>query len=327
MNKVLLAAVVGGWSMIACGGVDVPTDTDSPVFASDDSLDEETPAAAAEEDVVTTDGDTGDEGLDEGSDFEGEGDPGEVAAATGAVFANGSSVETTANLNLRKGASTSHAVLRTMPEGSVVKVINGVASNGFIKVEHAGVQGFAAYRYLRAAPGSSGGGGSTGGDGVSSARTNAIARAKTGVGFSYWWGGGRWLASGATSSTAGRCSGSCPSCSHSGSYGADCSGYAAKVWQVPSSNTNVATSAHPYSTADFYSGTGGGQWASLSRSALKKGDALVYRKGSSGHIVIYDSGDAWGTPAVYESRACAYKINRNVRSFGSGYKAIKRTGW
>lgn len=329
MNKLLLAALVGGWTVIACGGVDVPTDTDQPVIGSDDSVDETDPNVGGEEVAAQGEGDTGEDGLAGDPDLadvpEGEEDPGEQAAGTG-VFPNNSSVETTANLNLRSGPSTSKSILRTMPEGSIVKVIDGVASNGFIKVQHNGLQGYAAYRYLRAAAGGSTGGGGTGGSG-SSKRDNAIAVAKTGVGFSYWWGGGRWLASGATSSNSGRCTGSCPNCSHSGSYGADCSGYVAKVWQVPASNTNVATNSHPYSTADFYSGTGGGQWSSISRSSIQKGDAMVYRSGGAGHIVVFESGDAWGSPAVYEARGCSYKIARNVRSFGSSWKTIKRTGW
>src|SRR5262249_39357532 len=49
--------------------------------------------------------------------------------------------------------------------------------------------------------------------------------------YSYWWGHGRWRTDG---KYQGSCSGSCPSCTHYGSYGADCSGFVAKTWQVPS---------------------------------------------------------------------------------------------
>src|SRR6185503_6827106 len=133
---------------------------------------------------------------------------------------------------------------------------------------------------------------------TSGVRDTAIQRAKAGVGFSYWWGHGRWKADGATSSNKGSCSGSCPDCSHSGSYGADCSGFAAKVWQVPSSNSDLATDSHPYSTVNFNQDTS--QWSTISRSNLAKGDALVYNKDGAGHIVIYSSGDGWGSMYAYE---------------------------
>jgi len=326
------AVVVGSWMLMGCGGVDVPTSQDQQITGVDDSSDDtaaEAPANAEPAVAGDAEGDTGEDGLADdpeanGPAVEGEGDPGEEAAV-GAIFANGSTVECTANLNLRSTASTSGNVLRTMPDGSIVKVINGVAQNGFVKVEHNGLQGYAAYRYLQGAAGGTSGG--TGGTPSSSKRDAAIAIAKSGVGFSYWWGGGKWQASGATASNKGKCTGSCPSCSHSGQNGADCSGYVAKVWQVPSSNTNVATASHPYSTSDFFSGTGGGQWANVSKSSIQKGDALVYRSGGAGHIVIFESGDAWGQSWTYEARACSYGIVHNVRSIGSGYKGIKRTSW
>lgn len=328
------AVVVGSWVLMGCGGVDVPTSQDQQITGVDDSSAEtEAPAAAGNAETASADseGDTGEDGLLDdpeatGAPVEGdESDPGE-AAATAPIFANNSTVECTANLNLRATASTSGRVLRTMPDGSIVKVINGVAQNGFVKVEHNGLQGFAAYRYLQGAAGGSTGSGG-GGSPASTKRDAAIAIAASGVGFSYWWGGGKWQTSGATASNKGKCTGSCPSCTHTGQNGADCSGYVAKVWQVPSSNTNVATAAHPYSTSDFFSGTGGGQWANVSKSSIQKGDALVYRSGGAGHIVIYEKGDAWGQAWTYEARACSYGIVHNVRSVGSGYKGIKRTSW
>lgn len=332
MKYSLLAVAVSSLVAVGCGGVDVPTSQDHQITGVDDSADEivESAPEANVDQAAASDGDTGEDGLagDENANTpaaEGETDPGEEGATAG-VFATNSSAECTANLNLRSGPNTSSNVLRTMPEGSIVKVINGAASNGFIKVEHNGLQGYAAYRYLQAAAGgtSGGGGGTTTGN---SKRDAAISVAQSGVGFSYWWGGGKWQTSGATSSNKGKCTGSCPNCSHTGQNGADCSGYVAKIWQVPSSNTNIATNSHPYSTSDFFTGTGSGQWGNVSKSSIQKGDALVYRSGSSGHIVIYEKGDAWGQPWTYEARGCSYGIVHNVRSVGSGYKGIKRSGW
>ena len=111
----------------------------------------------------------------------------------------------------------------------------------------------------------------------------AMQRAEAGPGHSYWWGHGRFLSNG-PGNQGGSCSGSCPSCSHSGSYGGDCSGFVAKVWQVPSSNSSMSIDNHPYTTADFNSSTS--LWSVISRSNIKKADAPNYRSNGSGHVFI-----------------------------------------
>ncbi len=244
---------------------------------------------------------------------------------TGCTASNATLTNATANLNLRTGPSTSYSVIGVMPQNSVLISRQACpdAATGWYKVYWGGVVGWASGSYLSLVRNSY------------SVRDEAIARAEGATrgasgtsasapkGFSYWWGGGAWKVGAA----AGSCSGNCSACTHSGSYGADCSGFAAKVWVVPSSNSNVSTNSHPYSTYDFYSTTGGGQWSTISRDSALKGDAFVYRSGGAGHIAIYESGDAWGTPRVHECRGCSYGCVRNSRSFGSEYKAIRRAGW
>ena len=149
------------------------------------------------------------------------------------------------------------------------------------------------------------------------------ALAKKAVGFSYYWGGGAWLEAGVSSGTAGSCSGSCPSCSHSGKYGADCSGLIAKAWQFGPKALEV--NAHPYSTVSFNGSSS--SWSTVSRSSLRKGDALVYNSSGHGHIAMYEKGDGWGTPTVIECRGCAYGCVYNARSFTSNYKGIRRAGF
>lgn len=242
----------------------------------------------------------------------------------------------TANVNLRKGAGTSFAVLAVIPSGTVVTLLSATAQNGFLNVEFNGTAGWSSASYLTAvtttggsssSSSSSSGGTTTGGtidlDGAPSP-DNAIARAKAAVGFSYYWGGGAWLPTGATSSSKGSCSGSCPSCSHSGKYGADCSGLVAKAWQFGTKALEV--NSHPYSTASFVSDSAG-HWSTVSRSSLKKGDALVYNSGGHGHIVMYEKGDGWGSPTVIECRGCSYGCVYNARSFTSNYKGIRRSGF
>lgn len=149
-------------------------------------------------------------------------------------------------------------------------------------------------------------------------RDGAIQRAKSGVGATYGWGHGRWIPFG---SNGGSCTGSCPSCSHSGSTGADCSGYVAKIWEVPASNSNLTVDSHPYSTASFYGANS--QWRTISRASLAKADALVYRKDGAGHIVLFESGNGWGSFWAYEAKGCSSGIRHNIRTASSAYKAIR----
>jgi cell wall-associated NlpC family hydrolase len=238
---------------------------------------------------------------------------------------------TTANLNLRKSPSASSSVLLVIPSGSVVTVLDPTAQNGFLHISFNGTSGWSSTAYLTTPAGgsssstspSSPSSPSVGVDGAPSP-DNAVARASASVGFSYWWGGGAWLAAGPTSSSKGTCSGSCPSCSHSGQYGADCSGMVAKAWQF--GTKALETNSHPYSTATFVNDSPG-KWSTVSRGALKKGDALVYNSGGAGHIVLWEKGDGWGSSTVYECKGCSYGCVHDTRTFSSSYKGIRRAGF
>jgi uncharacterized protein YraI len=287
----------------------------------------------------------GDDGTDSAGDVGDDGDPDAplVAADDGAAIGtvhqalttNGK-MRATSNVNLRKGAGTSFAVLAVIPSGTVVTLLSATAQNGFLNVEFNGTAGWSSSTYLTevvttggtsSSSSSSSGGTTTGGavdlEGAPSP-DNAIARAKSAVGFSYYWGGGAWLPTGATSSNKGSCSGSCPSCSHSGKYGADCSGLVAKAWQF--GTTALEVNSHPYSTSSFVSDSAG-HWSTVSRGSLRKGDALVYNSGGHGHIAMYEKGDGWGSPTVIECRGCSYGCVYNARSFASNYKGIRRSGF
>ena len=276
----------------------------------------------------------------------------------------GSTLIATANVNLRSGPSTSDAILHVVPTGSTVTVLSADPQNGFYNVKHNGSEGWSYGKYYKAgspAPdpttassttsASSGGAGGTGGAGTGGAGTggagtgtggtggggtggggmsggpltDAIARASSAMGFSYWWGHGRFRPEGPSGSNAGTCSGSCPSCSHGGSYGGDCSGLVAKVWQVPSSNADLTADAHPYSTSSFVHDTA--EWSTVSRSNLQTADAMVYNAGGHGHIFIYSSGDGWGSMDAYECKGCAYGCVHNLRSASSAYHGIRRAGY
>ena len=307
----LFAAVLAITSLVGCGSTpDAPGGAGAQTYGG-----EITPGAGGGE-PEDSEGDIGDDTadgaiipVDDGSNI---GQVGQGLAANGKM-------RTTGNLNLRKGAGTSFAVLAVIPSGTVVTLLDPTPKSGFLNIELSGTAGWASGSYLVAVAST---GGDTSVDGAASP-DNAIARAKAAVGFSYYWGGGAWLASGPSSSTAGSCTGSCPSCSHSGKYGADCSGLVAKAWQFGSKD--LAVNSHPYSTASFNGSSS--SWSTVSRAAMKKGDALVYNSSGHGHIVIYEKGDAWGTPTVIECRGCSYGCVYNARSFTSNYKGIRRTGF
>jgi hypothetical protein len=148
-------------------------------------------------------------------------------------------------------------------------------------------------------------------------RDAIINLGKTVVGYSYWWGHGRWRSDG---TQHGSCKGSCPSCTHSGSYGADCSGFIGKAWQVPSPSP-ITTDAHPYSTWSFAGSSP--YWDPVSRGSVKAADSFVYNTGSAGHIWLYKSGDGWGSSYAYECKGCSYGCVYNLRGT-SGYAARRR---
>ncbi|MFO0618272.1 MAG: SH3 domain-containing protein [Polyangiaceae bacterium] len=240
-------------------------------------------------------------------------------ALSGSI-AVGTQLVSTTNVNLRTGPSTSKTILHVVPEGSTVTVESSTPSSGWYKIKHNGTVGWSFGQYYKikdtgAPPPSSGGG----------ARGDAIARAKSAVGFSYYWGHGRFLETGPTSSNRGSCSGSCPDCTHSGSYGGDCSGLAAKVWQVPGTNTSLSTDAHPYSTVDFNKDNS--KWSTVSRANVQSADAMVYNSNGAGHIFIYDKGDGWGSMYAYECKGCAAGCVAGYRTAGSAYHAIRKAGW
>ncbi len=225
------------------------------------------------------------------------------------------------DVNLRKGPATTFDVLAVIPEGAAVTLLNPTPSGGYLNVQFNGQVGWAHGNYFQGAKPAT-----TGTVDINGAPSpaNALARAKTSVGFSYWWGYGAWQPTGANSSNAGSCTGSCPSCSHKGTNGADCSGMVAKAWQY--GTKDITVNSHPYSTIDFVQDVSG-KWSTVSRGAMKPGDALVYRKDGAGHVVIWEKGDGWGASTVVECRGCAYGCVYNTRSFGAEYKAIRRAGF
>jgi len=282
----------------------------------------DSPAETFEADITPTPtddlGDTGDDSLVAVDDSA-------VPDGTPTALAGNTQMTTTGNLNLRKGPGTTFAVIAVIPVGSVVKILDPKAQNNFVNVEWNGTAGWSSLTYLKPATST------TSPPPVGSvdimgppSPDNAWARALPVVGFSYYWGAGRYLPSGPTASTKGSCNGSCPSCTHTGMYGADCSGLVSKAWQYGAIPLDVQS--HEYSTLAFNTDKAG-KWSTIARPALKRGDALVYNTNGSGHIVLYEKGDGWGTPSVIECRGCAAGCVYNARTFSSTFHAIRRSGF
>ena len=298
------------------------------------------PAAAIDGDGADESSELGDVGDDEGAvdesavlegavgalDFDGDApvavaDDSDLVAAPAETLA-ATRARTTANLNLRTGPGTGYKVVLVIPRGAIVSILSSARKNAFYNIQYNGRTGWSHSAYLKAVT-SSPSPSPVDPNGPPSP-ANAVARARASRGFSYWWGGGAWLAGGATASNKGRCSGSCPSCSHSGRYGADCSGMVGKAWQFGVKTLSV--NSHPYSTASFVRDVAG-KWRTVSRGGLRKADALVYNSGGGGHIVLWEKGNGWGQSTVYECKGCSYGCVYNTRSFSSAYKGIRRAGF
>jgi uncharacterized protein YraI len=248
-----------------------------------------------------------------------------VASTTEGVsgsIAVGTTLKSTTGVNLRTGPGTQgYAILHVVPSGSDVTVVDADPQNGFYKIKHNGSTGWSFGQYYTKVDAGGGGGGGT----LSAGRQEALTRGKSVVGFSYYWGGGAWLADGPTSSTKGSCSGSCPSCTHGGKYGADCSGFVGKAWQVNGADGALSTNQHPVSTATLVGSSS--QWSSVARASVKPADAMVYNSNGAGHTFMYNSGDGFGSMYATECKGCSAGCVYGIRTASSAYKAIRRSGF
>jgi uncharacterized protein YraI len=238
---------------------------------------------------------------------------------------------TAGNLNLRDAVGTTANILTVMPCGSRVKILGG-PSSGWWNVQYMTQTGWASGKYLvpEALFDVSICGGSDGGvdlsvppavDAGGGTVASIFALAQLAVGYSYYWGHGSWRDD---HTLLGACSGTCPSCTHTGQYGADCSGFVAKVWQVPAASP-ITTDTHPFSTYNFYNEQV--YWKQVPRSTLQPADALVHRTATSGHIALFESGsDPFGNVWLYEARGCATGVVHNLRTVDTTYIAIRKNG-
>ena len=159
--------------------------------------------------------------------------------------------------------------------------------------------------------------------------SDVMCRAKSAVGYSYWWGGSCWCASGCSgafgSCSKGKCtpksgSSGCPSCTHSGSYGADCSGFLYTVWRVGGLSASKACGPHGPVSGTYTKNTS--NWTVVTPTKRQKGDSIA----KSGHVMLFESSTSWGDHWVYEAKGCKYGIVHNTRSLSLGgtWKVARR---
>lgn len=167
-----------------------------------------------------------------------------------------------------------------------------------------------------------------------------LCRAFAGEGFSYAWGGECWQATGCApdySGGVGQCdgcsdgdgcaecttsSGCCVSgvsCRHYGTWGADCSGFVSKSWQVPDPYPVEACDVPRYTANSFT--TSHSNWDTVAVSALVPGDAAA----TSAHVIlVVGPKDAYGEYDVMEAAGCTPGIIRHQRSISTAMTGARR---
>jgi len=159
-------------------------------------------------------------------------------------------------------------------------------------------------------------------------RDELVCRGASAIGFSYEWGGECWCGNGCAPDlvgcSPGKCtpnsgSSGCPNCTHTGRYGADCSGFVSKVWQTPGQYAVDACDVPRHVASSFL--TKAADWDIVPMNSLLPGDASA----SSAHIVLISGPkNSAGNHEVIEAKGCTYGIVRNVKVLGSGYSGARR---
>ena len=155
-----------------------------------------------------------------------------------------------------------------------------------------------------------------------------VCRGLSAVGFSYWWGGECWCSNGCAPDLVGCAPGvctpnagstGCPDCTHTGTYGADCSGFVSRAWQVPDPLATNACNTARYVASDFTADHA--YWSVVPMNDLRPADAVA----SDSHVIlVIGAVDAYGENDCVEAKGCSYGIVRNSRTFSSVYSGARR---
>ncbi len=221
-------------------------------------------------------------------------------------------------------------ILRDIPPFAVVTVAASSPRNGFYQVVHAGTWGWipGAALTLWHEPQA----------GLTDERSSALALARTGLGFSYWWSNAHWDRAGATifpADNIGECTGVCGNCTHLPTgpveYGADCSGFVSTVWGYPDQDPATNPANNGFATR-AYSVDRAGRWATVALADAIPGDAVVQYDpvDRTGHIfLVAGARNGRGTVVTYECMGCRQGCRAHARPLVdlADWHAIRRAGW
>jgi hypothetical protein len=223
---------------------------------------------------------------------------------------------------------TGSTVLRIVANKATVKIVVAAPTNGRYKVEVADavwgwIAGSAitlAYHYNSS---------------VTPSRANALKRARVAMGFSYWWGHGRWngaTTGGPTPSNRGVCTGDCPSCTHKANgsleYGADCIHFVDTIWGA-GTDTDPGTDGNGCSISQFRNATGTGCVPGKKVTSMTKVKAADVMALTSHIFLVAENYRSSGLESTYECVSCAdgcKRMSRNLNTLVSPV-AVTRNGW
>lgn len=184
---------------------------------------------------------------------------------------------------------------------------------------------------------------------LSRQRRDALALARSAMGFSYWWSNARWKTSGPTiwpTKNVGACEGTCgdaDGCEHEATprgateYGSDCSGLVSTVWGFPDSDASTNPTHNGYQTS-AYATDRRNEWSTVELDDALPGDAIIKydTQKKTGHVaLVAQARTARGQFKTYECEGCASGCRARNRSVPNAndsdvdidWHAIRRHGW
>lgn len=150
-------------------------------------------------------------------------------------------------------------------------------------------------------------------------RETIVCRGLSGVGFVYDFGGECWCADGCKPDLTTCPPGACKDNHKTGKYGADCSGFVSKAWQVPDPYPVEKCNVPRFGAAVF--AENGEHWKTVSKDSLLPGDAAS----KVSHVVlIAGEKDSKGSYDIVHASSCNVGIVHKRFSLKDEYVGARR---